>query len=280
MSSPSVLAVDALYPASGITADALASRAVGCVAYPVCTAIVMASRGLITDVTDVPADTVAAQIAHLMHTVELDALKIGVLSSHQTAEAVLSFARTFEGPVLLDVKLSGSCGETVLTSRGIDVLRTHLGDPTVVTVGRTDAELLSEGEITSLDDAQIAAQRIVRRHGVRALVIKCGPLPARFHDAGIPVRDDGPFNADLFFDGEEFALFEAPHIIEVPTDGASSVFAVPILKALIEGRSVLEAVQTGKGFVTEALRSTQRMGAEAPLQYFWQTPPPPAESSR
>lgn len=270
MASPSFLVVDALYPASGLTADALASRAVGCVAYPVCTAIAMASRGVVTDVTDVPADTVRAQLEHFGRTEDLDALKVGVLAGHATADAVLTYARSFEGPVLIDVKLSGASGETVLTSRGIDVLRTHLDHPALVIVSRTDAELLSGGEIASLDDAQVAAQRIVRQHGVRSLVIKCGPLPARFHDTEVPDRAGERFNSDLFYNGREFALFEAPHIKDVSTDGASSAFAIPILKALVEGRRVLEAVQAGKGFVTEALRATERMGAAAPLQYFWQ----------
>lgn len=274
MSFLPILTVGALYPNSGLLADALASRAVDCIPLPVCTAIAMASHDVVTDITDVPTDTVQAQLEHLASTSTPEGVKLGVLAGHATAEAVFSFCRTFDGPTVLDVQLSGSCGETVLTPRGIEVLRQHLDVPDLVLVGRTDAELLSGGAIESLDDAQVAAQRIVRQGKVRALVIKCGPLPARFFEVEGAERPDDTFDSDLYYDGSEFSLFEAPHLKDVRTEGASSAFTVPMLRALIEGHSPHEAVQEGKRFVTEALRYTQELGAEAPLQYFWRASAP------
>lgn len=268
------IAVGALYPSveRGLAADLAAARALGGLAYPVCTLLLMAGHGTTTDATDVPEDTIRAQLEHLTATVKPSAMKIGVLSSHGAAEAVLSFAETFAGPVLMDLKLSGRNGETVLTSRGIDTVMSRLSVPDLIMISRSDAEPLSGGEIASLDDAQVAAQRLIRR-GARAVVIKCGDLPARFFETeeGLPSpRGDAPFNADLYFDGDSFALFEAPHLTGGPCEGASSAFAMATLHGLTEGKSPEEALQHAKRFVTEGIRAGTKDGEEVIFNYHWQ----------
>ncbi|MEP0545809.1 MAG: PfkB family carbohydrate kinase [Rhodothermales bacterium] len=267
------IAVGALYPSveRGLAADLAAARSLGGVAYPVCTLLLMAGHGTTTDATDVPEDTVRAQLEHLAATVRPSALKIGVLSSHGSADAVLTFAEAFDGPVLLDLQLSGRHGETVLTSRGIDVVMDRLAVPDLVVISRSDAEPLSGGEIASLDDAQVAAQRLVRQ-GARAVVIKCGPLPARFFETeqGLPSSDpEAPFNADLYFDGESFALFEAPHLTDGPCEAASSAFAIAALRGMTDGKTTEEALQEAKRFVTEGIRNGTKEGETVFFNFDW-----------
>ncbi len=160
----------------------------------------------------------------------------------------------------------------MLTSQGIKHVMEHLGAPDLVVVDRLDAEPLSGGEINSLDDAQVAAQRLAHR-GARALVIKCGVLPGRHFEEGIEQSDieqsdDAVFNADLYFDGQEFALFEAPHFSGLALDGASSAFALAALRALAEGRPHEEALREAKRFVSDVLRGSARDGGG--LRYFGQ----------
>lgn len=267
--------VGALYPSveRGLAADLAAVRAFGGLAYPVCTLLLMAGHGTVTDATDVPEDTVRAQLEHLAAVTEPTALKVGVLASHGAAQAVLSFANGFAGPVVLDLQLSGPSGETVLSKRGIDVVMDNLGVPDLVIVGHSDAEPLSGGEIRSLDDAQVAAQRLVKR-GARAVVIKCGPLPSRFFETDDPDRPNGEsssdeaFNADLYYDGDSFALFEAPHLPEGSRDGASSAFAIAALRALVAGETPEIALQQAKRYVTEGLR-TSGPYTGSPFNFSW-----------
>jgi hydroxymethylpyrimidine/phosphomethylpyrimidine kinase len=180
--------------------------------------------------------------------------------------------------VVLDLQLSGPSGETVLTQRGIDVVIDRLGVPDLVIVGRSDAEPLSGGEIRSLDDAQVAAQRLVKR-GAQSVVIKCGPLPARHFEAenaeaenaenaDQPDDTDGPFNADLYYDGDSFALFEAPHLSDDVPAGASSAFALAALRALADGKSPEAALQDAKRYASEGLRASARYNA-APFNFRW-----------
>ncbi len=109
------------------------------------------------------------------------------------------------------------------------------------------------------------------------MVIRCGTLPYRFYDAaddpGAPGGDGAPvpYFADLYYDGEDFALFEAPNLDAIQPDGASSAFALAALKGLIDGVSVEEALQSAKRFATESVRhALDVIGREARLHPFWE----------
>ncbi|HEX9950871.1 MAG TPA: bifunctional hydroxymethylpyrimidine kinase/phosphomethylpyrimidine kinase [Rubricoccaceae bacterium] len=265
LTAPRRLAVvGGLYAGSerGLTADILVARALGFAPVPICTQLVMAGGGRVTDVTDVPTDTVAAQLDHTFATGAIAGVKVGILAGHQTAEVVLDACDAFGVPVVLDLVASGPSGETVLSAQGIDAVAVRLGIPRLVTISRADAELVTGGEIASLDDAQVAAQRIVNR-GARHVVIRLGALPYRFYDAADdPGGTDSPagpppFSFDLAFDGEDFALFEAPLLPEPTPEGGSSSFAITALSALIDGQPVDEALQRAKRYATEALRQSE-----------------------
>ncbi|PAP77328.1 bifunctional hydroxymethylpyrimidine kinase/phosphomethylpyrimidine kinase [Rubrivirga marina] len=261
-----VAVVGATYTVSerGLAADVLAARALGLAPLPICTSIVVASGGRVTDVTDVPVDTVIAQLEHLEAAGPVRGVKIGVLGSDKTAAAVLDRVRSMDVPVVLDVVASGPSGETVLEARGIDAVADRLGAATLVTLSKADAELVTNTQIESLDDAQVAAQRLHNR-GAAAVVIRCGSLPYRFYDAADdPGSDAGrPFFADLYYDGEDFALFEAP-LLDAHPDGASSAFALAALSGLVSGRPVEEALQLAKRFATDAVRHATEVEGHAP----------------
>jgi hydroxymethylpyrimidine/phosphomethylpyrimidine kinase len=269
MSRP-VACIGALYGGTerGLAADVLAARALGLRPLPVCTDLVMASHGRVTDQTEVPADTVSAQLEHLHAVDPPAALRIGALGSAKTAGVVFRYVERFrelegDAPVILEIIASGPSGETVLDARGIDAVSEHLALSDLVVLGRADAELVTGGEIKSLDDAQVAAQRAANR-GARRVLITCGQLPARFFDAADdPGAEDAsgdgapaqPFYSDLYYDGEDFALFEGPAVErQGEAGGAGSALILATLAAMLEGRDVVEALQLGKRFATEAVR--------------------------
>ncbi len=254
----SVISIGALVTGAtrGLVADINAVNALGANGFAVCSAIVIASHDHVTDVTEVPSDTVGAQLVHLQATTSANAMLIGVLGEHKTAEAVMDFAHDFSGPAVLDLTISGPSGETVLTKRGTEAVLERLAVPDLVSIGRKDAELVTGGEIQSLDDAQVAVQRLHNR-GAQRVLIRCGALPTRFFDAhDDPGGDQIPaaFMTDLYFDGEEFSLFEAPLVPMLNVCGASSALHMGILSSLVGGSGFEEAIQRGKKFATDSIR--------------------------
>lgn len=261
------IVVGALYPgvSLGVKADLLATHALGGNAYPVCSAHVVAGRGVVTDVLNVPTDTVSAQFEHLAATESPTAAKVGVIGDAPTVETTFDHLRSLEGPVILDLTLSGPSGEDVLGQNGLDALLDHLDEPDLVTVDKRDAALVAGMEIPSLDDAQVAIQRIAQR-GAEEVLLRCGRLPTHHYDTDSSPPD---FSVDLYYDGDEIALFEAPYLSGLDDlHGASSGLLLPLLQMMQRGTSLEPALQKGKGRVTEALRAAQEHESDQTHAFF------------
>lgn len=249
--------VGALYPGitRGLHADLLATQSLGGRGLLVCTAHVVAGRGVVTDVLNVPTDTVAAQFEHISETESPTSAKVGIIGDAPTVEVTFRHLAELGGPLLLDLTLSGPSGEDVLGQRGLDALLEHLGVPDLVAVRRRDAELLAGMEIPSLDDAQVAVQRIAQR-GADQVLLRCGQLPTHHFDTESSPPE---YAVDLYYDGSDIALFEAPFLSELEAlHGASSGLTIPLLQMMEDGVSAEEALQKAKGQVTEALRAAQQ----------------------
>lgn len=253
------LLLNALYPSisRGLTADLHAVSALGGTPYPVCTSIIMAGHGTVTDVLEVPSDAVSAQIEHVLATQAPNAVKIGIVGHAQSLEALFRhLGDDFAGPILFDVTLSGPSGEDIVDQRGVTTIMDHLGMAGLVLIRRQDAELLASMEIRSLDDAQVAVQRLEKR-GAQRVVLRCGQLPARFHQEDAPAE---PFSVDLYYDGDDFSLFEAPHIEAPSLRGASSALSIALLRELTANKPVISALQRAKAYVTEAIQRSATHG--------------------
>lgn len=259
--------IGALYPgiSRGLSADLLAAQSLSGRGFPICTSHVVAGDGIVTDVLNVPTDTVSAQLEHIFETRSPTSAKIGILGATPTVGRVFDLLDQLEGPVVFDLTISGPSGEDVLGQQGLDTVVDHLHEPDLVTVRQTDASLVAGMEIPSLDDAQVAAQRIAQQ-GAQRVLLRCGKLPTHFFDQEASPPD---YALDLFYDGEDFALFEAPYLSGLENHhGASSGLLLPLLKHLQEGMDFEPALQKAKGRVSEALRAATQDPEEHQAAFF------------
>ena len=251
------LAVGALYSGieRGLTADALAARALGGSALTVCASLVSASRGRVTDVLEVPSDSVSAQLEHILDTVSPTAARLGILGSRQSASVVFETLREkLNGPLILDVTLSGPSGEDVVGPRGLETLQEGFETADLVTLRLLDAERVAEQKIDTLSDAQVAAQRVAQRGGRRVLVRGGSGLEINRESNN---GSQTSMNVDLFYDGDEFALFEAPHLSAENIHGSSSIFMMAALCfRTLDDLPWPTALQKAKAVTAETLRSS------------------------
>jgi hydroxymethylpyrimidine/phosphomethylpyrimidine kinase len=228
----------------------------------------------VTDVLAVPTDTVSAQLEHVFALASDGAAaaptcaKLGIVSDAATVEAAFRQLDRLDGPLVLDLTLSGPSGEDIIGGRGLDALVEHLGVADLVAVRRTDAELVAGMEIPSLDDAQVAVQRLAQR-GARRVLLRCGRIATHYFD-----QDGEPPNyaVDLLYDGEEFALYEAPYLDVPGVHGASSALLLAALRRFQAGAPLPEALQTAKAYATEALRACQSADNGPAPAYVWDVP--------
>lgn len=261
------ITVGGLYPGinRGLSADLHATQALSGSAFPVCTSHVVAGNGIVTDVLNVPTDTVSAQLEHIFETQSPTSAKVGIIGATPTVDCIFDHLVQLEGPVVFDLTLSGPSGEDVLGQEGLEAITERLSEPDLVSIRRTDASLVAGMEIPSLDDAQVAAQRLAQQ-GAQRVLIRCGKLPTHFYEQDATPPD---YALDLFFDGDDFALFEAPFLANLDTHhGASSGLLIPLLKSLEAGMQIEPALQKAKARVSEALRAAQQEDEDPEAAFF------------
>jgi hydroxymethylpyrimidine kinase/phosphomethylpyrimidine kinase len=250
--------IGAQYPAleRGLTADTLATQGFNATPYTVCTSHVVAGHGTVTDVLEVPSDTVRAQLEHIFETTTPTAAKIGVVGSTASARGIFEMLDQYlDGPIVLDLTLSGPSGEDIVEPQTLEIISEHMGAADLVSASLTDAELLARMEIPSLDDAQVAAQRVGQR-GASDVLLRCGRLATHHFDT-----DSEPPNyaVDLYYDGDELAVFEAPFVDGVDDlSGRASGLMMSVLHSLWRGRSLVDALRASKAVVTDALREASQ----------------------
>ena len=228
----------------------------------------VAGDGVVTDVLNVPTDTVSAQLEHVFETRRPTGAKIGIIGATPSVDRVFEHLHKLDGPIVFDFTISGPSGEDVLGQQGLEAVVEHLSEPDLVTLRLNDASLVAGMEIPSLDDAQVAAQRIAQQ-GAERVLLRCGKLPTHFFDEEASPPD---YALDLFYDGEDFALFEAPYLDALDNHhGASSGLLLPLLKHLQSGLDFELALQKAKGRVSNALRAAQQQHTENRVPTFFDT---------
>ncbi len=126
----------------------------------------------------------------------------------------------------------------------------------VVTPNIHEAQRLSGIQITSLADARRAA-KVIHGFGCKHVLIKGGHL----------LNDRA---TDLLYDGRFFNVLKGEFIETSHTHGTGCTFASALAAQLARGRSVLDAAQAAKTYVTQAIRHGLAIGhGHGPTDHFY-----------
>ncbi|BCA56307.1 Hydroxymethylpyrimidine/phosphomethylpyrimidine kinase [Nitrospira sp. KM1] len=243
---------------AGIQADLKAMSANGVFGMSVITAITAQNTEEVTDVFELPTSVVAAQIDAVFDDFEVSAVKTGMLSSAIIVETVAAMLQP-QGVtnLVVDPVMISKSGHTLLQPEAIDAVKTKLFPlALVVTPNIREAQQLSGIEIKTLADARRAA-KIIHGFGCRHVLIKGGHL----------IAERG---TDLLYDGRFFNIFKGEFIDTPHTHGTGCTFASAIAAHLARGKSVGDAVQTAKTYLTEAIRHSLAIGhGTGPTNHFY-----------
>lgn len=247
---------------AGIQADLKTFAAFQVYGACVITAITAQNTLGVRAVEDVSTTMIAAQIKTVLEDLEVNSVKIGMLSNSATIKEVSSHLNSQGAPSLvLDPVMIAKGGDPLLRMDAVNCLKEELlPKSTVVTPNSHEATVLSGVQITTIDDAKEAA-RVIFSLGPRYVVVKGGHF--------------GSDAVDLLFDGVTFTEFTAPRVPTRNTHGTGCTFASAICSGLAWNLSVEEAVSAAKSYVFHALETTFPVGhGHGPLNHFyhwWQT---------
>lgn len=243
---------------AGIQADIKAMSANGVFALSVITAITAQNTEEVTDVFELPTSIIAAQLDAVFDDFDIAAVKTGMLSSAEIIRVVVNMLKPQNVTnLVVDPVMASKSGHALLKPDAIDALKNELIPlALVVTPNVHEAQQLSGIEITSLADARRAA-KVIHRFGCKHVLIKGGHLLAERA-------------TDLLFDGRFFHVFKGDYIDTPHTHGTGCTFASAIAAHLARGKSVPDAVQTAKAYLTEAIRHALAIGhGRGPTNHFY-----------
>lgn len=243
---------------AGIQADIKAMSANGVFAMSVITAVTAQNTEEVTDVFELPAQIIAAQLDAVFDDFDVAAVKTGMLSSTEIVRIVAKMLKPQNViNLVVDPVMISKSGHHLLKPDAIDALKKELIPlAMIVTPNIHEAQQLSGIEIKTLQDARRAA-KLIHGFGCRHVLIKGGHL--------LTERA-----TDLLFDGRFFNVFKGEFIDTAHTHGTGCTYASAIAAQLARGKAVPEAVQAAKSYVTEAIRHSLAIGhGKGPTNHFY-----------
>lgn len=243
---------------AGIQADLKAFSAQGVFGMSVITAITAQNTVEVRGVQNIELAMIASQIEAVFDDIQVDAVKIGMLSS---ADVVNIVAKTLEKyapkQIILDPVMISKAGHHLLQEEAIEALKTvMIPMATMITPNIPEAEVLTGMKIVTRKDMEEACRKIYAL-GAKTVLLKGG------HLANDP--------NDLFFDGEDFYWYEGKRIETKNTHGTGCTLSSVITANVAKGYSLLEAVGIAKEYITNAILHSFNLGnGHGPVHHFYQ----------
>jgi len=243
---------------AGIQADLKTFSAHGVFGMSVIVAVVAENTSRVIDIQDVTPDMIKKQIDAIFEDIEVDAVKIGMLSTPACMAAVAEKLKQYKPEnVIVDPVMYAKNGCPLMEETAVDSLIEFiipLAD--VLTPNIPEAEKISGFSITSVEDMEAAAVKIYEM-GCKGVVIKGG------HKAGSAL--------DVLYDGNEFAHFETERIETKNTHGTGCTFSSAVASQLALGLCFKDAVSKSKEYVTTAIRHSLEIGkGNGPTHHFYE----------
>ncbi len=259
---------------AGIQADIKTVTMLGGHAMTAITAITAQNTLGVQAVMPVPVEMVIAQIDSVVSDIGMDAVKIGMIGSAETAHAVADRLEMLRGvPIVFDPVMVATSGSPLADDETIAAFGRLMRMATVATPNLPEWGALNS---LSLREREGAAQRR-KGEGGAARDDADGPHPSHAFGAGpFPLpKGEGAMGAllikgghaegdtltdRLIIDGVEVAQWDAPRIATTSTHGTGCTLASAIATYLARGALLDVAVVRARQFVRMALKDAPGLG--------------------
>lgn len=242
---------------AGIQADLKTFSAHGTYGMSVITAVTAQNTQGVLAVQDITAGIIAQQLEAIFDDIEVDAVKIGMVSVEETIDVIAAKLQQYQVKnIVVDPVMVSKSGYRLLQPEAQARLVSELLPlATVVTPNIPEAEVITGQTIISFEDMQQAAQTIYAM-GPKNVLIKGGH---RQSDA-----------TDILFDGEDFYYLPSVRIPTTNTHGTGCSLSSAIAANIGQGCEVFDAVRRAKDFITIAIEQAFPLGkGVGPVHHFY-----------
>ena len=246
---------------AGIQADIKMCSAIGLHCATVITSITAQNTMGVSDVFNLPAIQVKAQLRAVLDDLSIKAIKVGMLGSAENVIAVADILREYPNiPLILDPVLVSSSGKDLLSAEGKAQLVSSLLPITTLLTPNIDeaATLLDVSKAENV--AQMTEQAVLlRKLGPAHVLIKGG-------------HSESTVITDLLNSSDVTHAFEHPRIESPNTHGTGCNLSSAIAAFVVLGHDWPSAIRQAIDKTCEAIRlaATQKLGSgNGPLQAKW-----------
>ena len=239
---------------AGIQADLKTVTALNGFAMTALTALTAQNTLGVHAIHDVPEDFITQQIEVVLTDLGADAIKIGMLHRasviHAVSDALDRFAP--DTPLVLDPVMMAKGGHALLETDAMTAMKERLiAKATLVTPNVPEAEALTGMKIVSVEDFP----RVAKAIGAKAVLVKGGHM-------------DGDVLTDVLWQAGKAQSFEGPRIDTPHTHGTGCTLASAIACGLAQGLDMVAAVERGRAYVLEAIKTAPGYGqGHGPLNH-------------
>ncbi|MCF2858493.1 bifunctional hydroxymethylpyrimidine kinase/phosphomethylpyrimidine kinase [Pseudoalteromonas sp. SMS1] len=246
---------------AGIQADIKTFSALGTYATSVLTAITAQNTQTVSAVHDIPRDIVKAQIDAVFDDIQVDAVKIGMLSSSEIIATVASCLQGRNVPIILDPVMVAKSGDLLLQNEAVATLKSELLPlATLLTPNLPEAAvLLGQPEANTEDEITQQGQALLDL-GVKAVLMKGGHLASQTCIDVLMNRHEAPFK------------LSAQRIKTNNTHGTGCTLSSAITALISQGVPLKKAVEQAKSYLYSAIQQSDELAighGHGPVHHFY-----------
>ncbi len=220
--------------------------------------VVAENTSRVISIQDISTDIIKDQIDAVFEDINVDGVKVGMLSGIDQMKAVAEKLREYSpANVVIDPVMIAKGGCALMHPDALETLIQEIIPLAyVLTPNIPEAETITGMKISSIDDMKNAARKI---HGMGAanVIIKGGHLESGDAD-------------DILFDGREFRSYKTRRIDTKNTHGTGCTFSSAIAANLAKGLDLDSAVTEAKEYITMAIEHALPIGkGHGPTNHFY-----------
>lgn len=245
---------------AGIQADLKTFSALGVYGASVITALTAQNTREVRAIFDADPGFIGAQIDCVLDDLEVDAIKIGMLSRPEVIEVVAEKLRQRQvGSVVLDPVMVAKSGDHLLRAEAVETLRERLIPlADVITPNLPEAAVLLGCDEPGEESALEGMAEALLDMGAKSVLLKGGHL-------------SGPESIDFFHNSREAKVLRAPRILTNNTHGTGCSLSSAIAAYLARGEELQAAIALAKDYLTAAIAAadTLEIGeGHGPVHHF------------
>lgn len=231
---------------AGIQADLKTMSALSVYGMSVITAVTAQNTMGVFDVLEVDKKMVEAQIKCIFEDIEVDAVKIGMVSNVEIIKTIKEALINYKAQkIVVDPVMISKNGYFLLKEDAVCELKKLIAIADVVTPNIPEAEALSNMKINNEEDMKTAAKKIAEL-GSKNVLVKGGH---RCDDA-----------KDILYNGKDFIIFDGNRIDTKNTHGTGCTLSSAIASYIAKGYTVEKAMRLSKEYITKAISNSFSIG--------------------